>query len=94
MIEEATVDAYGEAEQATGWFTMLEEHVGLPFETTVLGTRVTVLRFDLRDDNHIVAVCARGRERQAIAIEDLPLPSPWPAGGVWLEAYRRWLKLS
>lgn len=27
MIEEATVDAYGEAEQATGWFTMLEQYL-------------------------------------------------------------------
>ena len=37
MIEEATVDAYDASEQATGWFTMLEEHVELPFETEVLG---------------------------------------------------------
>jgi hypothetical protein len=26
MIEEATADAYDESEQATGWFTMFEEH--------------------------------------------------------------------
>ena len=25
MIEEATVDAYGDSEQTTGWYTMLEE---------------------------------------------------------------------
>jgi len=37
MIEDATVDAYGDSEQATGWHTMLEEHLALPFETTVLG---------------------------------------------------------
>jgi hypothetical protein len=33
MIEEATVDAYHESEQATGWLMMLEEHLELPFET-------------------------------------------------------------
>lgn len=33
MIEEATVDAYGESERATGWFTMIEQHLALPFET-------------------------------------------------------------
>jgi hypothetical protein len=38
MIEVATVDAYDEAEQATGWFTVFEEHLELPFETKVLGT--------------------------------------------------------
>jgi hypothetical protein len=27
MIEEATVDAYDESEQATGWFAMFEEHL-------------------------------------------------------------------
>jgi hypothetical protein len=42
LIEEATVDACGESEQATGWFTMFEEHLELPFETQVLGATVTV----------------------------------------------------
>ncbi len=27
MIEEATVDSYGDSEQTTGWYTMLEEHL-------------------------------------------------------------------
>jgi hypothetical protein len=61
MIEEATVDAYGECEQATGWFTMLDGNLALPFETEVLGVTVTVKRLELRDDNSIVAVCAPGR---------------------------------
>src|SRR5437867_3162795 len=53
MIEEATVDAYGDSEQTTGWYTMLEEHLALPFETTVLGVTVQVARLDLRGDNDI-----------------------------------------
>ncbi len=91
MIEEATVDAYGELEQATGWFTMFEEHLELPFETKVLGTAVTVARIDLSDDGRIVAICTRGRERQAISVTELPLPSPRPSGSEWIEAYRHWL---
>src|SRR5215218_5743280 len=91
MIEAATVDAYGESEQATGWFTMLEEHLELPFETTVLGTSVTVTRLDLREGDQIVALCKRGRDRQAILLIDLPLPSPRPTGSEWIEAYRIWL---
>lgn len=35
MFEEATVDAYDDDEQATGWFTMLEEHLELPIETNM-----------------------------------------------------------
>ena len=90
MIEEATVDAYGECEQATGWFTVLDDTLDVPFETEVLGVRVTVRRLELRDDNSIVAVCARGAERQRIGIVDLPLPSPKPEGAEWVEAYRHW----
>ncbi len=91
MIEEATVDAYDESEQVTGWFTMLEDHLELPFETKVLGAAVTVARIDLRDGGQIVAICTRGRDRQAISLADLPLPSPRPVGSEWIEAYRCWL---
>jgi hypothetical protein len=91
MIEEATVDAYDESEQAAGWFTMFEEHLVLPFETRVLGTAVTVASIDLRGDHQIVAICTRGRERQAIPLADLPLSTPKPGGSEWIEAYRHWL---
>ena len=91
MIEEATVDAYGESEQTTGWYTMLEEHLALPFDTTVLGVVVKVASLDLRGDSDIVVICTRGRERQPVRILDLPLPSPRPAGAEWIEAYRHWV---
>ena len=64
MIEEATVDAYGECELATGWFTVIGDKLELPFETEVLGVTVAVKRLELRDDNSIVAVCARGADRR------------------------------
>ncbi|MGO9328783.1 MAG: calcium-binding protein, partial [Steroidobacteraceae bacterium] len=37
MIEQATVDTYGDYEQITGWLTMIEENLAVPFETKVLG---------------------------------------------------------
>ena len=46
---------------------------------------------DLKPDGQIVAICIRGRVRQAIRILDLPLPSPAPAGAQWIAAYRHWL---
>ena len=91
MIEEATVDAYGESEQATGWVTMFESHLELPFETRVLGVRVSVMGLALRESNQIVAVCKRGKATIPIGLADLPLPSPRPKGAEWIEAYRRWL---
>jgi hypothetical protein len=92
LIEEALVDAYGEEEQRTAFCTMLEDHLAMPFKTEVLGVEVTVQRVDLTDDGQIVAVCARGRLRQAIPILALPLPDPPPPGAEWIQAYRRWAR--
>lgn len=91
MVREATVDCYNEAEEATGLFTMIEDHLEVPFETTVLGVPVTVASVDISDDDRIVAICVRGRTRQAIPILDLPLPVPVPKGAEWVDAYRHWL---
>jgi len=91
MIEEATVDAHGESEQVMGWFTMIDENLEVPFETTVLGIPVTVERVELSRSEQIVAICRRGRERQLLPILDLTLPTPPPEGAVWIAAYRRWL---
>lgn len=91
LIEEALVDAYGDSEQRTAFFTVLENSLGLPFTTQVLGMEVFVERLDLTADDLIVAVCRHGRVRQRIPILDLPLPSPPPQGANWIAAYRRWV---
>jgi Calcium binding len=90
MIEEATVDAYNDEEQITGLFTMLEEHLALPFDTELLGITVTVAKIDLTAGNEIVAICRRDAHKQAIPILDLPLPTARPDGAEWIDAYRRW----
>jgi hypothetical protein len=90
MIEEATVDAYNDDEQITGLFTMLEEHLALPFDTEVLGITVTATKIDLTVGHEIVAICRRDAHKQAIPILDLPLPDPLPDGVEWIDAYRRW----
>lgn len=43
LIEEAIVDCYGEEEQATGLFTMIEDNLALPFKTTLLGVTVPLI---------------------------------------------------
>ena len=92
LIEEATVDAYGDAEQLVGFVTILKEHLAVPFQTSVLGADVTLTRIDQSDDGHIVAICRRGTSRQRIPILDLPLPDPLPNGAEWIEAYRLWAR--
>jgi hypothetical protein len=91
MVEEATIDAYNEAEQVTGLCTMLDEHLDVPFETQVLGVTVIVRRVDVTaHSDDIVAVCDRDGVRQNIPILDLPLPSSPPGGFEWIAAYRHW----
>lgn len=90
LIAEATVDCYGDDEQLTGLFSMIDEYVAVPFGTTVLGVPVTVREIELTGDGRIVARCVREGAEQRISLLDLPLPDPTPDGAEWVEAYRRW----
>ena len=90
LVEEATVDAYDEYEQRSGFSCAIGDNLVLPFETEVLGVKVAVVAIDMARDNQIVAVCVRGGSRQRIPILELPLPDPPPGGVEWIEAYRYW----
>ena len=94
LIEEATVDAHDESEQAVGFHAVIEENVAFPFRTEVLGIELSVTGVDMRDDDRVVAICKRGRQTQHIDLADLPLPSQPPAGAEWIAAYWRWSRSS
>lgn len=77
MVAGAIVDAYDEYEQLAALHAVIEVRLALPFDTaTHCGA--------------IVALCGRGRHRQAIGLLHLPLPEPAPEGWAWVEAYRHW----
>ncbi len=90
LIDEAITDAYTDEEQAGGFLCSLKQHVAVPFATSLLGVEVHVTGFDADDDGRIIAECRRGRSTQRIAVIDLTLPTPPPAGHEWIAAYRRW----
>jgi hypothetical protein len=92
LVEEAIIDCYNESEQITGLYTMIEDNLAVPFETTVLGVSVTVVGVQLTLRDEIVAVCRRAGTRQTVPLLDLPLPSPPPAGSEWISVYRHWLR--
>jgi hypothetical protein len=92
LIEEATVDAYGEFEQATAFLTTLEEHLPLPFGATVLGEAVVVEKIDLSGADELIAMCRRRGKRQRVRLLDLDLPVPRPKGAEWVAAYHRWAR--
>jgi hypothetical protein len=91
MVEDATVDCHDEEEQLTGFASMVENNLKVPFETTVLGVTVTVTGVT-HVSHGLVADCSRGRHRQAIHVLDLPLPEPPPKGTEWIAAYRHWAR--
>lgn len=90
MVDEARVDCYGEAEEAVGLLEALEEHVRLPFSTTLLAVSVSVVRFELTDHDQIVAICTRAGAHQAVPLDSISLPAPLPQGAEWIDAYRLW----
>ena len=92
LIEEATVDCYDEEEQASGFFTVIDDNLALPFTTRILGIEASVAAVEMDDYGRIRAVCERNGEQQRIDLIDLPLPSPPPSGAEWIAAYRRWLE--
>jgi hypothetical protein len=47
LVEQAIVDAYDEYEQLASFHVVIEEHLAVPFRTTVLGDEVTVTKIDL-----------------------------------------------
>jgi len=90
LIEEAVVDAYGDEEQTGGFFTMIEEHLALPFSVSILGVEAVVEKVDMTRDGRIVAICRQSGVKQRIEILDLPLPQPIPVGAEWIAAYCHW----
>jgi hypothetical protein len=94
MIEEALVDAYGESEQITAFYTMIEENMIFPFESVILGAKVQIEKVDLTDDERIVFVCRRERERLLLDIRELQYSNTPPDGWKWIEAYRHWAQKS
>jgi hypothetical protein len=92
LIEEATVDCEDEEEQLSGFFSIMEENLGLPFMTPILGVDASVASIEMDDSGRIKAVCERDGQQQRIDLLDLPLPSPPPPGVEWIAAYRRWLE--
>jgi hypothetical protein len=67
MTEEATVDCYNDSEKITGWFTMIEDNLFVPFGTTMVGVPVTVEKVNLTSADQIIVQCARGAHRLAIS---------------------------
>jgi hypothetical protein len=71
LIEEITVDCYGEEEELTGFLAYLEDALERPVEATVVGVPVTILGVDCPAGalRGLVARCWRdGRHLRGVAV--------------------------
>ena len=69
------MDAYGTAEQMTGFYTLIEQTVEFPFIAKLVGEPVEVLRVDIdKDGEDLVAVCRRNRKTYRVRLLELEVP--------------------
>ena len=92
LIEELTVDAYGDEEQLTGLLTGAEDALATGETAWVVGVQVRVVGVAAGPDARrgLVARCERDGGRYDIALVDVAFDSGSELGKV-AAAYRRWL---
>ncbi len=95
LIEEITVDTYGDDEQLWAFLQVFEDDVPLPADGFVIGVPVSVLAvdYDGNERRGLTAKCRRedGSE-YVVAASEVVLPRA-SAGARYMAAYRRWLNL-
>jgi hypothetical protein len=95
LIEEITLDAYGEDEQLSAFCQVLEDEVPLPAGAFVIGEPVTIVEIDYNGNERrgLTAKCRRtdGSEHLVGAV-DVMFPQN-SKGARYLAAYRKWLGL-
>jgi tetratricopeptide (TPR) repeat protein len=95
LIEEITVDAYGDDEQLWAFRQVLEDNLDLPADGFVIGEPVTVTAIDY-DGNERRGLTARCRREDGaeyvVALSEVEFPRA-RAGARYIAAYRKWLNL-
>lgn len=86
----ATVDAYGEEEQASAWLACIEEKFGKFKTVLVLGEEVKLKKFDLSNSSAVVAVCEKAKKSVKIAFESLDFPNLSSKEKLWQKAWKEW----
>ena len=95
LIEEITVDAYGDNEQLWAFGRAFEDQVALPTDGFIIGEPVSVIAVDY-DGNEKRGLTARCRKEDGseyvVTASEVELPQASP-GARYIAAYRMWLNL-
>jgi Calcium binding len=91
LIEEITVDCYGDEEELTGFLAYLEDALERPVEATVVGVPVTIVGVDCPAGGlrGLVARCRRDGADYEVSLLDVVLPRGSELARI-LAAYRYW----
>ncbi|MEM7119165.1 MAG: calcium-binding protein [Chloroflexota bacterium] len=93
LIEEATIDCYGEDEEFWGFLAMLEDTLNFPFGASVIGERVKVRGMDNEKSfprRGIMASVERNGRFYTISFDSLEDIQADAQTVEWLAAYQRW----
>ena len=95
LINEITVDAYGDVEELWAFRQVFEDDVILPADGFVIGEPVSVVEIDY-DGNERRGLTAKFRREDdseyVVAASDVVFPKG-SSGSLLIAAYRRWLGL-
>jgi hypothetical protein len=94
LLEDATLDCYGEEEEFAGVLVTLDENLHFPLQGQLLGETVEVAglsesRSSLR--RGIIANVRKGERAFTASLADLTFVDPDPVSAEWLAMYRYWL---
>ena len=90
IAEDATVDAYGEYEQLSGWCAYLEDKMGLPCRCRVDRKEGSLIGFDTTEYGSALLAIVKvdGNEYKVDATTVTVLEKE---GSKYLEAFKKWL---
>jgi hypothetical protein len=95
LIEEITVDAYGDDEKLWAFLQAFEDEVTLPADGFVIGEPVVVVEIDYNGNERrgLTARCRReDASEHVVAVSDVVFPDG-SSGAPYVAAYRKWLGL-
>lgn len=95
LIEEITIDAYGDDEQLWAFRQAFEDALSLPADGFVIGEPVAVVEIDYdgNDRRGLTAKCRRADSSEhLVGTADVVFPEK-SSGARYVAAYRKWLGL-
>ena len=88
----ATMDAYGDYEQHTGFMTALEEELAFPFNVKIMGETLQVsgMEWPKNDEFGLDLIVERNGKQHRMDARSVELVEPFPDGHLTLAAYLKW----